>query len=404
MTGNRWWHALFAATMAVLVAIALVNLRAGVIAEVQALVAVGVLVVAYVTLGRRGFSSPRSGVVFVAVLVVCSGVAVAADPSMAIIQCIAMPLLWIMLDRTRDAILGNAVLAVVIGVALVVGIPSASQAAISFGDLAEVVLIEGISFAGSLALGLWITRIAELSAERARLLDELRLAQAEVEALGREAGTTSERARWAREVHDTIAQSLTGLVMLGQRAQRELAASSGGSRGTTSASALADTLALLEETAREALVETRSLVAATAPVDLSGGIPAALARLARRFERETGITVRLIVDPESPAAGSAAERDVEVVLLRCAQEGLANVRKHSGASSADLVLRRVGPELVLTVHDDGCGFDATAASDGFGLTGMRERLALVHGRLDVQSDPERGSTLTAALSLGGVTA
>ncbi|BDZ48919.1 hypothetical protein GCM10025867_11600 [Frondihabitans sucicola] len=298
MTGNRWWHALFATTMAVLVAVALVNLPGGTGDEYLALAAIGVLVAAYATFGRRGFDSQRVGFVMIAVLVVCSGAAVRVDPSMALIQCIAMPLIWCQLQRTRDAVVGNVVIVAVIALAMAGYLgPSAST-------VVQVVLIEGISLAGSIALGLWVSRLAELSAERARLLDELRRAQAEVEALGCEAGSTSERERWAREIHDTIAQSLTGLVMLGQRARRELAASSALSGAAPIAekspraegSALAETLELLEETARQALVETRSLVAATAPVDLGGGIAAALERLGRRFERETGIAVLVSVD------------------------------------------------------------------------------------------------------------
>jgi len=403
MTGNRWWHALFAATMAVLVAVALVNLRGGSLLDYQALVAIGVLVAAYATFGRRGFDSQPTGFAMIAVLVVCAGAAVRADPSMALIQCIAMPLIWCQLRRTRDAVIANVVLVAVIaaGMAAYLG-PSTST-------VVQVALIEGISLVGSVALGLWISRIADLSAERARLLDELRVAQAEVEALGREAGSTSERERWAREIHDTIAQSLTGLVMLGQRARRELASGS--------ATPLAETLELLEDTAREALVETRSLVAQTAPVDLGGGIGAALERLARRFERETGVAVRVTLDDELPLGEPAAARGAEIVLLRCAQEGLANVRKHSGATSAELVLRRVGADVVLTVHDDGCGFDAgalgdggvrsdgSAVSEGFGLAGMRERVALVRGRLEVRSTPGLGSTLSVALPVGaGVSA
>lgn len=413
MSGDRWWHALFALTMAVLAGIAVAGLAGGQTDEWQALVPVAVLTAAYAALARRGFRSQRAGVALVVVLIVCAGCAVRVDPSMGLIQCIAMPLIWTRLERTRDAVIGNIAITVVIAVAMALAIgPSPSTAV-------QVALIEGISLGGSIALGLWITQIAELSSERARLLDELRLAQAEVEALGREAGSTSERARWAREVHDGIAQSLTGLVMLGQRARRELASApaSAASPGAAAAAAagrspapapamaaLAETLELLEETARDTLAETRSLVAATAPADLGGGIVPALERLARRFQRETGIEVTLHAVLGRSEAAPAMSTEAEVVLLRCAQESLGNVRKHSGATRADLVLDLVGDELVLTVTDDGCGFDAAAATDGYGLAGMRERLALVDGRLDVSSRPGTGSTLTAALRLTGAPA
>nr|WP_286345819.1 ATP-binding protein [Frondihabitans sucicola] len=68
------------------------------------------------------------------------------------------------------------------------------------------------------------------------------------------------------------------------------------------------------------------------------------------------------------------------------------------------MLRRIGGDIVLTVHDDGCGFDASALSDGFGLAGMRERIALVRGHLEVRSAPGSGSTLTVALPVEGASA
>ena len=239
-------------------------------------------------------------------------------------------------------------------------------------------MIEAISLVGSLALGLWITRISDLSHERKALLDELTAAQGQLAALHRDSGVTSERERLAREIHDTIAQSLTGLVMLSQRAQRELAA------GDTDA--LADQLEMMEHSARDALVETRTLVAAGAPVELGAGIVAALERFGSRFERETGIAVT--VNGTVPEL----DRDTEVVLLRCAQEALANVRKHSGARAAAITLTMTGGRPTMTVQDDGVGFDPSLPSTGFGLAGMRDRLALVGGSIAVAGHP--GTTLT----------
>ena len=90
------------------------------------------------------------------------------------------------------------------------------------------------------------------------------------------------------------------------------------------------------------------------------------------------------------------DRDSEVVLLRCAQEALANVRKHSNAAAASLALTTTADGVVVSVADDGTGFDADAASTGFGLDGMRERLSYVGGALDVVSSAA-GTKLTATL-------
>lgn len=389
MNSNRWWHTLFAVTMAVLTTIALSNLFQGRGGEIRALAAVALLIVAYVTLGWRGFSDERLGRGFAIILVLCSGVAVSADASMAIIQCIAMPLMWILLPRIRDAVIGNAVLALVIGAAMTWSLRRESDGAV------QSILTEALSFAGSLALGLWISRIAELSEERARLVDELRAAEAQVEALGRQAGITSERERWARDIHDTIAQSLTGLVMLGQRAQRELAAAA--PRPSGPSSPLSETLHLLEDTAREALAETRSLVAATAPVDLGAGITAALERLGARFERETGVAVGVVAPPDTAQAKRPSPRDSDVVLLRCAQEALANVRKHSAASAVEMRLTETAGHVSLTIRDDGRGFDATQPLAGFGLNGMRERVSLVGGHVDIESLVGDGTIVSVTL-------
>ena len=200
----------------------------------------------------------------------------------------------------------------------------------------------------------------------------------------RDAGVTAERARMSREVHDTVAQSLTGLVLLAQRARRAYAAG-----------ALDDeTLELIESAARDALAETRALVAAAAPVELDhGGIQAALERLAERFERETRIRVSTAVELPHPLP-----RDAEVVLLRCAQEGLANVRKHSQAASARVELSVAGGSALLRVSDDGRGFPADV-HPGFGLAGLRDRLALAGGTLEVDGTPA-ATAITATLPIG----
>lgn len=381
MTGARWWDLFFGATMALIASICVINLVAGDADRIVAVIVIALLSLAWCAFGRRGFTRPTAAAAFLAILVVASGVMVFVDPSTAFVQAIACPLIWVMVDRVRVAVAVNAVLTVVIAVAMATGLGSAPD------DWTQAVLIEGISLVGSIALGVWITRLAELSEERQKLLDELTLAQVRLATLSRESGASGERERLAREIHDTIAQSLTGVVLLTQRLKRELAADTLDVAG--------DTAALLEESAREALTEARSLVASTSAVDLGGGVEPALRRLAGRFERETGIHVDVDVDRVE-----GLDRDVEVVLLRCAQEGLANVRKHSGAASARLGLIRAGAEVRLTVGDDGAGFDPARPSDGYGLAGMRARLDLADGRLEVRSAPGSGSTLVASLPLG----
>jgi signal transduction histidine kinase len=345
---------------------------------VGALVSVLLFGAAWSTLGFRAVSRRRFVVPFVVTVIVLSALATGFDTSMATIQGVAFPLIWTVLDRRRDAILANIAFATSVGVGMFIGTGA------NLTSLALAAFTEGISLAFSLALGLWITSIAEQSFERQRLIEALEAAQSKLANLNRDAGAASERERLALEIHDTIAQDLAGLVLTAQRGMRELR---DGNLAATETQ-----LGILEENARNALAETRSLVASGAAVGADGGLATALRRLGERFERETGIIVTLATDDTA-----SLDRDAEVVLLRCAQEALANARKHSAAAAVSVVLKVSNGEIELSVSDDGTGFDTSAESSGFGLGGMRERLGLVHGTFAVAASPGGGTTVTASL-------
>jgi signal transduction histidine kinase len=379
MGPTRGWDIAVASAAAILVALTLANGAEG--AELAgAIGTIAALLVVWALVGRNGVDGSPRAYVFAALLILISGIGTAISPGMATVQAIAFPLLWRCARATRDAVVLNLLLAVSVGAGYVVrlgGTPSA---------FAQAAVIEVISLAGSFAIGFWITRISEESAARERLLDELSATQSQLAVVSRDAGVLSERERLAREIHDTIAQDLTGLVLLAQRTRRELL---GGSP------TVGETIDLLE-----ALAETRALVAASAPLALAeGGIAAALERLGERFGRETGIAVHVAAHTALPL-----DRDTEVVLLRCAQEGLANVRKHSGAATASVSLRLDAAAVTLVVSDDGRGFDAAAPRSGYGLDGLRDRLALGGGSFRVETSPGSGTALTASLPLVAVSA
>ena len=301
--------------------------------------------------------------------------------------------------RVAVFVLGGmlVVTAIVGNVALVAAVTAGFVLAL--GPTAETVRTaatsEVLSLAFSIALGLWITSIAHAGAERARLLAELEDAQGELAARARDVGTSAERERLSRDLHDTVAQSLTGVVLLAQQARSALVAGDLTTAG--------ERLDVVEEAAREALTETRALVAATAsPGPAATDLGTTLQRLGARFARETGIDVDVRVELAAGAAGALA-REHEVVVVRCAQEALSNVRRHSGSATARVVLRRDGDDAVLTVVDVGTGFDPALARDGFGLEGLAERLALAGGSLDLSSGAG-GTTLTARLPLAAVAA
>lgn len=382
MSGGRWWNVFFGLTSIILAVLIGFTFAASSAQRIGAWITLAVIATAYLTIGRMALRTGRLAWVFALLLIAGSGTLVACSPNTAVVQAISFPLIWTVIESTRLAIVANFALAASVSLGFLLSLGFTADA------LLQTVVIEGISLVGSLALGMWITRIAELSRGRQRLLDELTATQEALAVANRDSGAVGERERLAREIHDTIAQSLTGVVMLSQRAQRELTA---GDLGL-----LADQLVLLEESAREALVETRSLVAGSAAVGLGSGIQCALERLAARFTRETGTTVSVTTD-----ISATLQRDSEVVLLRCVQEALANVRKHSGAGHVEVILSALGGSATLSVHDDGTGFDALrveTADSGFGLPGMRDRLALVDGALTVDST-SAGTTLTVALPI-----
>jgi signal transduction histidine kinase len=212
------------------------------------------------------------------------------------------------------------------------------------------------------------------SDERAALIRQLDASRAEVSRLSHEAGVLAERQRLAGEIHDTIAQGLSSVVMLIQAAQAEPDRSRAGRH-----------LTLAAATARDNHDEARALVAALTPPALDGSsLPDALRRLAGTLS-VTG-SPRPLPTP------------VEVVLLRSAQEALSNARKHAGAASVAVSLsyEREGP-VVLEVRDDGAGFDVGSDTGGYGLRGMRSRVELVAGTLAVTSSPGAGTTVRVAI-------
>jgi signal transduction histidine kinase len=384
MTGNRWWHIFFTTTMLMLAVINLFAWAPSTGQRIGAWVTIALLAIVYATIGRRALSGdPRFGLSFSLSLIIGSGMLVACSPNLAFVQAIAFPLLWRVIPTSRVAVAANLALALAVSAGFVVSVGTGSD------NLSQTALIQSISLVGSLALGLWISRIADLSTERLHLLDELTATQAELAAANHDTGVVSERERLAREIHDTIAQTLTGIVMTSQRAQRAL--------GSGELAPLANQLELIEESARDVLVEARSLVAASAPVGLGGGIAAALERLGERYRRESGIGITVNAD-----VTVELDRDTEVVLLRCAQEALANVRKHSHATSATVRLTTELHTATVAVTDDGTGFDPVDAETGFGLPGMRDRLALVNGALAVSRMPGGGTALSVSLPIGVV--
>ena len=261
------------------------------------------------------------------------------------------------------------------------------------------------------------------AAEREALVDSLTQARHESELLQgelalaqRQSGAMGERARVARDIHDTVAQGLSSIRLIAHAA----AAHGPEAAGSGSSAAAPGTLERIEQLAGESLGDVRRIIAALTPAELeASALSEALERLIERFVLEPAgsgpavqgtLRAQLHVDEALPQLPV----DVEVALLRVAQSALANVRQHARASRVDVTLSAAGGGVRLDVRDDGVGFAAgkwgageAAASDNhpeggsasYGLRLMRERLRDLGGGLDIESAPGEGCAVSAYLPL-----
>jgi len=343
--------------------------------------ALAVLVVAYTVLGRRAArtGNARLAQVYLGVLVAVVVVVVRAEMLGAVLLFIAYSQIWFFSTTRLRGVALSVVLTVGTGIAMALRSEADREALLDIGAQMGVALVFAVS------LGLWITQVAEQSEERAELVERLQAAQAELADQHHAAGVTAERERVAREIHDTLAQGFTSVVMLAQTAAADL--------DRDDPAAARRRIALVERTARENLAEARALVAAFGPVALDGAsLPEALGRLADRFRAETGVAVDLRLG----AGPHPWPRPTEVVLLRAAQEALVNVRRHAHASHVLVHLTARDGVAELRVVDDGAGI-ADGTPEGFGLRGMRERVAAGGGDLEVGPAPTGGTRVRVSL-------
>jgi two-component system sensor histidine kinase UhpB len=187
-----------------------------------------------------------------------------------------------------------------------------------------------------------------------------------------------ERRRLARDLHDEVNQALTAILLrleaLSHSAPPELG----------------DELSELKRLVNQAMSELLQLARQLRPTALDDhGLLPAIASQVRRFAAQTGIKADLNAVGES----SSLAPDEEIAVYRIAQEALANVARHAGASLVEVDLNAAGAGLQLTVRDDGRGFETHRTGDGLGLGGMAERARLVGGELTIESRPGSGTEL-----------
>jgi signal transduction histidine kinase len=258
--------------------------------------------------------------------------------------------------------------------------PRLALPSLSPGTWSFIVIAMGVSG----AMALFIHAIIAQSRGRQALLEELAATRESLAMSERAAGIADERRRLAGEVHDTIAQDFTSIVMHLEAAEARIEA--GGSP--------AEHLALARQAARNGLQGSRRIVHALLPDLLEGArIDQAIATQAARWSRETGVPVTTTID-DTPIP---LDRHTEVVLFRALQEILANIIRHAQATQVTVTLSYLDDLAVLDVHDDGRGFDPTLTGAGVGLQVMRQRLEDIEGSLDIESVPGVGTTIAVSV-------
>ena len=186
----------------------------------------------------------------------------------------------------------------------------------------------------------------------------------------------AERARLARELHDELGQLLTAVVL-----QLD-------GLGTAVAAERRGDVTAIQDAVREGVHTVREIARGLRPPALDEfGLRASLTALAVGFGEHSGVRVRQRIALDFPAM----DAESELAVYRVAQEAMTNVARHAGARNVELVLERRDGVVVLKVHDDGCGIEASDLRNATGVAGMRERALLVGGSLSITGAPAKGT-------------
>lgn len=234
----------------------------------------------------------------------------------------------------------------------------------------------------STVMGGFITSIIKQSSDRQRLIDDLTRSRASLMKVEREAGRLLERQRLARDIHDTLAQHFTSIII-------HLSAAKHGNPEAVRAA-----VQQAEDAARDGLGEVRRIVWDMQPEQFDkASLVDAVEEVAARWSAENGVRVRMNVTGTPRSLPSSAE----TALLRISQEAMHNIGKHARAKNVNITFSFMDDVLALDIADDGLGFDPSTPGNGFGLQTMRGRIEELGGTLTIES--ERGSGTAIAVSL-----
>ncbi|PWB71446.1 MAG: sensor histidine kinase [Anaerolineales bacterium] len=250
-----------------------------------------------------------------------------------------------------------------------------------------LIITLGLLLAGAL-IGVFISSLINQSVERQRMLDEFIQTRARVLKMEREAGVLAERQRMAREIHDTLAQHFTSVIM-------HLAATR-----LSEPADLQTHVEQAEQTAREGLDEARRMIWDRKPEQLvEASLVEAIEEVAARWSVENAVHVDLAVT----GTPQPLDPSMDHALLRISQEALHNIKKHARARNVTITLSYMTDALALDVADDGRGFDAGMNGRGFGLKSMLGRVEEIGGELTVESEPGVGTKVAVLVPIPGAT-
>ncbi len=343
----------------------------------------GTLVEKRYSVSARGLDPQRFGLAWLALV---SLLWVALSVLSADFSWLAFPLFFLHLHLLgpRHAILAVTVLT---------GIVVASQWWHSGGFSLPMLLGPMVGAVFAVVMGMAYGALYNEGVNQRLALEELRRTRVELAESQHNAGVLAERERLAREIHDTLAQGLSSIVLVSRAVRSALDADN--------ADLAQERLQTVQETASENLAEARRFVRGLTEPEES--LVLSLQRVCESTERRaaaqgSGLRCRFRLEGEPMDLPAP----YEVTLLRAAQASLANVAAHANATTAVVTLSFLGEDVTMDVYDDGSGFDpATLSSQprpdgtGYGLLSLRERVLALGGSLDAESSKDAGSTVIA---------
>lgn len=236
----------------------------------------------------------------------------------------------------------------------------------------------------SILIGAFITSIIRQSTDRQHLIDELTRSRANLMKVEREAGQLTERQRIARDIHDSLAQHFTSIIM-------HLSATK-----HSKPESVQSAVQQAENAAREGLNEIRRIVWDMQPEQFEkASLVEAVEELAARWSTENNIQVKMKVTGNPRPLTSSAE----TALLRISQEAMHNIKKHAQAKNVNITFSFMEDIFVMDIADDGLGFEPSKIKNGFGMKTMRDRAEELSGTLTIESEQGTGTAIAVSIPI-----